>query len=419
MAASRLISLAAVLSLWTCADAAEGPWKFDFGDGPVAPGYVAVRASDAFDAAKGYGFDLAGKPVDVHRAKGDALLSDHVTGSGGFYFSIAVPEGNYEVTLTLGDTEGASDTTVKAESRRLMLEDVRTASGKSSVQRFTVNVRQPAIAGGGTVKLKDREKPYLHWDSKLTLEFNGDHPCIAAMEVRAVPQATTVYVLGDSTVTDQPYEPWNSWGQMLPRFFDAQVAVANYAESGESIKSSLSARRVEKVYRALKPGDYVLVQFGHNDMKDKAPDALESYRKNLTAIVDEVQKLGGHPILVTSMERKAGVKSDTLAGYPDAVRAVAKERKAALIDLHASSRILYQALGDKLPLAFQDGTHHNNYGSYELAKCVVEGIRKEVPDLARHLREEVKAFNPSLPDDPEKFHLPVSPLKDPAKPDGD
>jgi lysophospholipase L1-like esterase len=403
-----LLSYVSILSVLPAA--AETAWKFDFGSGEPAPGHVAVRAGDRFDLTKGHGFDLAGKPVDE---------PGHVTGSGGFYFSVTAPEGNYEVILTLGDPAAASDTTVKAESRQLMLESVRTPAGTPVVRRFTVHVRQPAIPGGGAVRLKDREKPYLHWDEKLTLEFNGPRPCIDRLEISRTDTATTVHLLGDSTVTDQPYEPWNSWGQMLPCFFGPEVAVANLAESGESIRSSLSAKRVEKVYRSLKKGDHVLVQFGHNDMKDQRPGALETYRADLVGIVKEVRKLGGQPVLVTSVERSGGVKKDTLGGYPDAVRSVAAELEVPLIDLHAMSRVFYQALGDRLMTAFQDGTHHNNYGSYQLAKCVVEGIRTKVPDLAKNLRPEVKPFDPAKPDLPENFIYPPSPVKDLSKPDGD
>ncbi|HEY1122849.1 MAG TPA: rhamnogalacturonan acetylesterase, partial [Haloferula sp.] len=332
---------------------------------------------------------------------------DHVTGAGGYFFSLTVPEGCYEVTVV--PAKGA-DLTVKAESRRLMLEDVHEAS------KFTVHVRQPAFSGG-SVKLKDREKPYLHWDDKLTLEFNGPKPEVDRIEIREV-EVPVIHILGDSTVTDQTNEPWNSWGQMLPRFFGPAVAVANHAESGESIRSSLHAKRFEKVYRSLKKGDYVLVQFGHNDMKDKKPDALATYRSDLVAIVKQVRELGGTPVLITSMERKAGAKNDTLGGYPDAVRSVAKETGAALIDLHAMSRTLYQALGGQIGAAFQDGTHHNNYGSYELAKCVTEGLRTNVPELAKQVRPEVTRFDPAKPDKLEDFHYPVSPMMDLTKPDG-
>ncbi|WP_193214465.1 rhamnogalacturonan acetylesterase [Luteolibacter marinus] len=383
--------------------------EFDFGQGQATSSYTAVRAGDRFSDAKGYGFDLSGHPVD---------RPGHVTGNGGFYFSVDLPEGNYEVTLMLGDESGPSDTTVKAESRRLMLDSIRTRRGQIVTEKFTVNIRRPEIEGSAAVRLKDREKPYLHWDSKLTLEFNGSRPCVDRLQIRPAPAATTLYLLGDSTVTDQPYEPWNSWGQMLPCFFGPGVAVANHAESGETLRSSLSARRVQKVYRSLKSGDYVLVQFGHNDMKSKSPDALKRYQSDLAALVDDVRKHGARPILITSMERKAGVNKDTLGGYPDAVRTVAGAKKVPVIDLHAMSRELYQALGKDLDAAFQDGSHHNNFGSYELARCVVEGLRTAAPGLSGSFRPGVGKFDPAAPDRPEDFQMPASPVTDLTKPDG-
>ena len=390
--------------------------RFDFGSTNTIPGFTAVTPADVFTAAKGYGFDLGFTPKAEDRG-GNPVKGDFVTGEGGFYFSVVLPQGNYDVTVLLGDPAGVSNTTVKAESRRLMLENVITAEKEQVSRKFTVNIRQPEYPGG-RVGLKDREKPYLHWDNKLTLEFNGPRPCVAAIEIAPAPAATTVYLLGDSTVTDQPYEPWNSWGQMFTRFFKTGVAVANQAESGESLGSSLSSRRVAKVEAEMKKGDYVFIQFGHNDMKSKAPDALKNYEENLGKLVSEIQGKGGTPVLVTSMERKGGVEKDTLAGYSDAVKRVAEKEKAALIDLHAMSRELYVGLGRDLNAAFQDGTHHNNFGSYEIAKCVVEGIRKEKLPLAALLVDDVKPFDPSHPDSAADFYYAVSPVKDLAKPDG-
>lgn len=400
----------AVLGLASLLHAGEATRRFDFGDRAATPGSIVVKSSDLYDPAKGYGFE-PGRPITSPAQGG------FVTGQGGFYFSAELPEGNYEVAVKLGDPKGDSDTTIKAECRRLMLEDIKTPNGKQVVKKFVVNVRRPEIIGGDRVRLKAREIPYLHWDHKLTLEFNGPRPAIAGIEIKAV-EVPTVYLMGDSTVTDQPYEPWNSWGQMVTRFFKPDLAIANYAESGESIKSSLSANRFKKAYAGLKKGDWMLVQFGHNDMKEKSPDALETYRKNLEEIVKTVRDKQATPILVTSMERKGGVKTDTLGGYPDAVRDVAKRLNVQLIDLHAMSRELYVGLGGELDKAFQDGTHHNNFGSYEIAKCVVEGIRKNAPELAAHLAEDAGKFDPSHPDKPADFHVALSPASDAAKPDG-
>jgi hypothetical protein len=205
---------------------------------------------------------------------------------------------------------------------------------------------------------------------------------------------------------------------MMPRFFRPDVAVANYAESGESIKSSLGANRFHKIFSTMRAGDYLFVQFGHNDMKDKATNALETYRANLKKLIARTRELGGTPVLITSMERKSGVERDTLAGYPQTVRDVAEEEHCALIDLHAMSRIFYQALGADLDKAFQDGTHHKNYGSYELAKCVVNGIRENKLPLAKSIAADFGVFNPAKPDAVATFQMPVSPTASTVKPLG-
>jgi len=394
------------------------PMRFDFGTSRVAAETMGVDPSMNYTKERGYGFEIGHTPTATDRG-GDAWGGDFLTAEGGFCFSVDLQEGNYDVEVTLGDSKGTSDTTIKSESRRLMLENITTAQGEQVVRKFTANIRTPEIKDGSRVGLKPREKDYLHWDQKLTLEFNGPLPCVAGVVITPAPEATTVFLLGDSTVTDQPYEPWNSWGQMLPRFFKPGIAVANYAESGESIRSSLSARRVKKVLSLAKKGDYVFIQFGHNDMKSKQPDALATYESDLTPMVKDIQGKGATAVLVTSMERKGGVNKDTLAGYPDAVRRVAKSTEATLIDLHPMSRKLYQALGANLDAAFQDGTHHNNFGSYEIAKCIVEGIRSGFPELAKHLVDDVKPFDPAKPDDPSSFRMALSPMKDPTKPDGD
>ncbi|HKB90490.1 MAG TPA: rhamnogalacturonan acetylesterase, partial [Opitutaceae bacterium] len=250
-------------------------------------------------------------------------------------------------------------------------------------------------------------------------------PCVVALEIAKVEDATTVYLLGDSTVCDQPLEPWNSWGQMLTRFFKPGVAVANNAESGESLKSSLGAHRLDKVLSTMKPGDYLFVQYGHNDMKEKGEGigAFTSYKTDLKYFVTEARKRGGIPVVVTSMNRKnfdaSGKITNTLGDYPEAVRQLAKEEQIPLIDLHAMSKTLYEAIGPKdIAKAFQDGTHHNNYGSYELAKCMVEGIKADKLGLVKFIADDVSPFDPSHPDSIDDFKIPTSPQVSLQKPDG-
>ena len=353
----------------------------------------------------------------VDRGGDDPLRAGFCTSQGPFLFSIKLPEGNYNVTVIVGDLSDASTTTVKAELHRLVLEKVRTAPGQFETRTFTVNIRTLRISTGGEVKLKDREKTteFVTWDDKLTLEFNDARPCLCALEIAKADEAVTLFLLGDSTVCDQPSEIWNSWGQMLPRFFKPGLAVANHAESGESLRSSLNAKRLDKVLSAMKTGDYLLIQYGHNDMKERGAGvgAFTTYKADLKRYVAETRRHGGTPVLVTPMNRKSldasGKVANTLGDYPEAVRQLAKEENVALIDLHAMSKQLYEALGpEKIGKAFQDGTHHNNYGSYELAKCVVAGIRQNKLGIARFLVDDVPTLDPSHPDPIESFHVPVS-----------
>ena len=378
---------------------------FSFGTGAPKAGWTHVTADDLYSAQTGYGFEPGAQ------GGGDECF----TSEKPFLFSIKLPEGNHTVTVMLDDA-GGSVTTVKSETRRLMLEKI---PGKTT-RSFTVNVRTPDIASGGRVKLKSREleTEMTGWDDKLTLEFNGRRPALRALTI-APADVPTVFITGDSTVCDQPAEPWGSWGQMLPRFFGSTVAVANYAQSGESIRSSLGAGRFDKVFSLMKRGDYHFIQFGHNDMKDKDPDALEIYRNNLEKLVARTRELGGTPVLITSMERKSGVRNDTLGGYPDAVRAMAEKHQCALVDLHAMSRTLYQALGADLDKAFQDGTHHNNYGSYLLAKCVITGLRRTDLPLAKVISPDFGDFDPAKPDSPAAFEMAISSVVSSARPLGD
>jgi lysophospholipase L1-like esterase len=354
-----------------------------------------------------------------------------------FYVSVKVPEGNYLVTVTFGHKKYATENTVKAESRRLYIENLKTNPGEFVTERFTVNVRTANLrapeknAPGGTrVAVKTREQHALHWDDKLTLEFNGKAPFIQSIELQKM-DVPTVYLVGDSTVTDQTHEPAASWGQMLPRFFNHQIAISNHAESGETLKSFITGLRFAKVLETLKVGDYLFIQFGHNDQKKQWPQtyvaADSTYQQYLHVFIAEAKLRGAIPVLITSMQRRtfdaAGKITNSHADYPEAVRHVARQHNLHLIDLDKMSTNLYEALGvEKAPLAFNDNgkdmTHHNNYGAYQLAKCVVESIKQSPLPLKNFIHEEFTEFNPSHPDPVETFLLAPSPAFSSIRPDG-
>jgi lysophospholipase L1-like esterase len=351
-----------------CCSAASGQvYRFDFGPGRVAPGYTQVLAGSLYSKDKGFGFEPGANVSCVDRKEANPLRTDLCSSDKPFYFSVMLTEGNYTVRVTLGDSKSETQTTVKAELRRLMLERVETVSGKFAVRTFNVNVRTPAIAGGGEVKLKEREKTTeaWAWDEKLTLEFNDLHPSVAGIEIKRADKVPTIYLLGDSTVCDQPSEPYSSWGQMLTRFFQSGVVVANHAESGESLKSSLGARRLDKVISLIRPGDYLLIQYGHNDEKEKGDDvgAFTTYKADLKKFVAAARERGATPVLITPVQGRTfdaqGRITNSHGNYPDAVRQVAREENVALIDLHAMSTRFYEALGpERSKLAFKDGEEH-------------------------------------------------------------
>src|SRR5690606_7282391 len=112
-----------------------------------------------------------------------------------------------------------------------------------------------------SIRLKSREFGYLNWDDKLTLEFNGSRPAVNAVEIVPVQDVTVVFLAGNSTVVDQELEPWAAWGQMIPKFFTQDVVIANFAESGETLKSFEAERRLEKISGLMKKGDYLFIEF--------------------------------------------------------------------------------------------------------------------------------------------------------------
>jgi lysophospholipase L1-like esterase len=317
-----------------------------------------------------------------------------------------------------------------------MIERSRSAPGEHKTVTFAVNVRNsklppvPANApGGNEVRLNDREQGVLHWDDKLTLEFSDSRPCLDSLEIVSAPKIVTVFLAGDSTVTDQPREPTTSWGQMFTRFFTPDVAIANHAESGETLKSFLTGLRLDKILSQMKKGDYLFIQFGHNDMKRNWPqtyvEPFTTHRQYLKVFIAEARRRGAFPVLVTPMQRRNfdGLKiRNSLGEFPESVRQTAREENVPLIDLTQMSTAFYEALGpENAPLAFSGGrdiTHHSAYGAYELAKCVVEGVRANGLGLAQYIVADYRAFDPAHPDPPGAFDVPADPTRSSAAPRG-
>ncbi len=410
----RMAAFAAAMMIGAVAGAqTTQPASFKFSFAANAPaGFTKVAANAAYSEETGFGFE-----------PGAAVKEDNgfATSDAPFSFSAKVPEGSYRVTLTLGDPQAESITTVKSELRRLMLEAVQTKPAQTVTKTIMVNVRTPKIGDSGQVRLKARENQktpggeWAAWDDKLTLQFSDKHPAVVSVQIDpADPSIPTIYLCGDSTVCDQPAEPFNSWGQMLPRWFKPDVIVANHGESGETGPAFYGDGRMQKIMTTLKAGDWVFVQFGHNDMKSMQADR---YAQQLTRFVTDTRSKGATPVLITPVSRKGfdaeGKTTNSFRDFPDAVKRVAKEQNVTLIDLQAMSAKFYDTLGrDRIQPAFaneREGTHHSDYGSYEIARCIVQGIIDNKLPLASHVVDEWKTYDPTPPMMLEEFHLPPDP----------
>ncbi|HEU5080673.1 MAG TPA: rhamnogalacturonan acetylesterase [Opitutaceae bacterium] len=406
------------------ADVTEAsPFSRNFSFATTADKNATRVSSEAFSPEKTFGFE------EVNRNQIEQIPLG-IRGQKPFRFSVVVPEGNLEVTVMAkaDPAQAPHPLTIKAESRRLMVESWQPSGSGEETKTFIVNVRNPLLPptpanapGKPSVELNKRELSSLNWDGKLTLEFSSSSVLVTGIRIRAV-KRPTIFITGDSTVTDQPSEPAASWGQMFPRFMSPAVAVANHAESGETLKSFLYEMRLSKVLSLLAPGDFVFIEFGHNDEKKQWPinyvEANTTYKAYLRTYIAEIRLRHATPVLLTPIQRRTfdehGRIRNSHGDYPAAVRDVAKEQNVVLIDLDKASTALYEALGPaNAPRAFnkggQDATHHNNYGAYELAKCVVQQIKNSSLPIAADVAADFSSFDPSHPDDVAKFDVAPSP----------
>ena len=393
-------------------------------------------------SAQTFDFDMT-KPQPVYSDDNGAgydivAAPDRKRPAEPFYFSVKVPDGNYKVRVVLGSKKKAGETTVRAEGRRLMVHNVATKKGQTVTYEFVVNKRSPQIDEKTRVRIKDREKDYLAWDDKLTLEFNGDQPQVQSIHIERDDQVPTVYLCGNSTVVDQNNEPWASWGQMITRWFGPEVAISNHAESGLTARTFIAGGRLDKILTTLKKGDIVVAEFGHNDEKEKKPGdgAWYHYQYQLKIFVDHVRAKGAEIIFCTPTQRRAFDQdkktiSNTHGEFPAAMLDVAKREKVPVIDLNGMTKTFFETLGyedSKRALVhypaelygreLADHTHFNPYGAYEVAKCVVMGMKQLQLPIVCFLRTDWQDFDPAQPDDWRTFKWAPSPLKDIVKPDG-
>ena len=214
----------------------------------------------------------------------------------------------------------------------------------------------------------------------------------------ADPAPLRIVLIGDSTVCDYPAaRPDRGWGQFIAeKFQPGSVTIINLAAAGRSTKTFISEGRWTKAL--AEKTDYVFIQFGHNDShapeKPESTDAATTYRDYLRRYIDETRAIHAVPILVTPMVRRTfgpdGKLADTLTPYADAMKSVAAEKKAALIDLHTTSTTLVEKLGPARAQEFAnkptDVTHFNEKGARAMAALIIAALPTADPKLASLLK---------------------------------
>jgi lysophospholipase L1-like esterase len=220
--------------------------------------------------------------------------------------------------------------------------------------------------------------------------------------------APRIHLAGDSTMADKPTDPPNpehGWGQLLPKFFKDPLMIVNHAANGRSTRSFITEGRWQKLIDALQPGDWVIIQFGHNDEKI-FPDARGEFQENLRRFVRDVRAKKANPILATPCARRsfdeAGKLLDTHGDYPNAVRAVAADTAVPLIEMNRLTMTLEENHGaegskrlhlwipagayQRQPQGYQDNTHYSAYGAERVAALAVQEIIRLNLPLADWLR---------------------------------
>ncbi|HIW32134.1 MAG TPA: GDSL family lipase [Candidatus Paenibacillus intestinavium] len=352
-------------------------YRFDFGPEAVTvEGYQKVTNTTLYDENIGFGFTSNHKISAKKRT--DELLTGDFCIPFDSTFVADVPNGNYIVTLLMGDAHAPTHASMKTNGEHIVLQNYETVAGQYAREQFGVNVR----------------------NGQLKLSFGGLAPRLNTVELVPTSQQITIYLAGDSTVTDPSADgfPFSGWGQMLNYYFRHDVAIANHAIGGRSSKSFISEGRLEGILDEIKEGDFLFIQFGHNDQKsdeERFTYPQTTYPEHLQKYIDAARSKKATPVLITSVHRRDYDKNGGIINshttYLDAVRKLAEDENVALIDLADRSKQLFEELGEEATKMIflwgepgewknfsngtKDNTHFQEQGGLQIAQLVVDGIR--------------------------------------------
>lgn len=367
--------------------------KFDFGAGKIADGYTQITASSKYTEKKGYGLTDTEQLSNGGSDTPDTLQGDYITSSDaekGINFAVDVPDGDYQVKVINGGETASKANIYINEGERVRVFDIEAG------------------------KYAENTQPVLPKDGKITIQVKGEGAKLNAVEITQLPARTekgekpTIYIAGDSTAQtykDTDY-PQTGWGQVAADYFTDDVIVENRSMGGRSTKSYNNDGRLDRILTELKPGDYVFIQFGHNDGSSKPERYIspDDFKTLLTEkYVGETIKRGGIPVLLTptphySPDETTGQFSETIIDYSNKTREVAAETGSALLDIHKEAVARWNELGKekvkgfyfinepnesaKYPEGTDDHTHFKEAGAREIAKITAKSVKNNVPALA-------------------------------------
>jgi lysophospholipase L1-like esterase len=282
--------------------------------------------------------------------------------------------GDYTVTVALGDPAVASVARVEAELYRIVVPQLAIPAGAPSLQTFSANVRAEMHDGYSA--------PGMILDLSIDAPTSGAAPRLAGLGVAAAPAIPTIFVAGDSTVCDwdpavpnilDPLE--RGWAQELSQFLTPGVAVANYADSGETA-GSFYTKFFPQARSAMRAGDYLFIQFGHNDQKNATDVA--NYQANLTKYITDARAKNVTPVLFTPVARKTSTTADPgFAGLDQEARDLAAAQGVALVDLTALAIAYYKTVPNLSALFATptEGTHFSESGATQIASLVAGALK--------------------------------------------
>lgn len=384
------------------------PYRFDFGQGVAAEGYIPINEQNVYSEELGYGFSSMEGIVWGQNNDADPVKNDYAIPQPATEFKLDLPAGDYRVTVIAGDSQSASRTGIIAESMQ--------------------KVQIPETEAVGYM---ERTFDLALIDGQLNISFNGSSPKINAITVDKLPERQsgsqpTVYLAGDSTVQtyDEYWKPEAGWGQMINRFFTSDVLFDNHAIGGRSSKTFFTEGRLDNILRSIRPGDYLLIQFGHNDATISVPERYTSvpdYKQYLKTYVNGTRQRGAEPVLVTPVGRRSfneatGKFNVSFPEYVQGMKEVAAELNVKLVDLSALSIAFYDEIGFEatrsvflhtdpgvypaFPNGSTDDTHFQEYGAIQLARLVAVAISElNLPISQYVIASEAPDAVPDAPSD--------------------